>query len=118
MRRLEGWEGPVETMQGYRYCRAVGWSSLYIMAEGSEFWGGLSGPGESFEVCREGKDWVRYETDLAVNARGDIQLVLKGGTTWAVKMTRVSEAEAVVTEIKIDCPEDLAAYLEGCASDR
>jgi hypothetical protein len=118
MRCLEGWEGPVETVQGYRYCRAVGWTNLYIMANGSEFWGGISGPGKSFEICREGEDWVRYETDLAVNARGDIQLVLRGGTTWAVRFKRFSEGEVVATETRIECPEDLAAYLESCASDR
>jgi hypothetical protein len=116
MRQLDSWEGPDDSSQGCRYCKTVGWMNIYILIKGSELWGGLSGPGKSFEICREGGNWVRYETDLALNTRGDVQLVLKGGTTWAVKLERVSKGEMV--DAKIESLEDLAAYLEDCASDR
>jgi hypothetical protein len=115
MKALCGWDGP-ECLgeNGYRYSKTIGWIKLYIEVNGSEFCGGVQGIGQSFEVAQERGKWKRYNTDLALNPRGDIVIRLIGGTTWGIVLERVSEGEAL--QDGFENIEDLAAYLEGSAS--
>jgi len=116
MKILEGWEGPKSCGKDFRYSKSVGWTSLYIIVRGSEVFGGAIGPGHNFEIVLESRGWVRYENDLALDRRGEVQLVIQGGTTWAVQMERISEE--VISDPKIEGLEDLAAYLENSVRSR
>jgi hypothetical protein len=115
MRPLRGWDGPLSLGEnGYRYSKTIGWIKLYIDVNGPEFWGGVQGIGQSFEVAQERGEWKRYQTDLAQNSRGDIVIRLVGGTTWDIVLERVDEGERL--EDGICSIEDLADYLERSVS--
>ncbi len=110
---MAGWEGPVCLTDGvYRYSRCISWIRLYIDLEGMDFYGGISGACDCFEVEREGGAWKRFQTDLAKTPAGEPVLRLRGYSTWDVVYDRVGEGVAI--DEAIGTIEDLAAYLEKC----
>jgi len=113
MKLLEGWDGPVGLAEGvFRYSKCLGWIRLCIDVEGSDFWGSTSGASKNFEVACEDGRWMRFPTELARTAQGDLVLRLRGMTTWDVVYERTSEG--VPLKEGIQSLEDLAAYLERC----
>ena len=113
MNPLEGWEGPVSLAEGvYRYSKNVTWIRLFIDVEGQNYYGGTVGAPANFEVEREGDRWMRFETDLARTPHGEPVLRLRDYATWDVVCERISEGSPI--DERIECIEDLAAYLERC----
>ena len=113
MKPLAGWEGPVTLAEGVcRYSKNVTWIRLYIDVVGHNYYGGTVGASANFEVDREGDQWKRFETDLARTPKGELVLRLRGYTTWDVVYERISEGSPI--DDRIECIEDLAAYLERC----
>jgi len=113
MKPLAGWEGPVTLTEGvYRYSKNVTWIRLYIDVEGPNYYGGTVGASANIEVDRDGEKWMRFETDLARTPKGELVLRLREYTTWDVVYERISEGSPI--DDRIECIEDLAAYLERC----
>lgn len=113
MESLEGWEGPVSLTEGvYRYSKNVIWIRLFIDVEGQNYYGGTVGAPINFEIEREGDQWMRFETDLARTPKGEPVLRLRDYSTWDVVCERISEGCPI--DERIECIEDLAAYLEKC----
>jgi len=76
------------------------------------FYGGTCGASTNFEVERESDRWMRFETDLASTPAGELVLRLRGYSTWEVVYERISKGTPIVE--KMECIEDLAAFLERC----
>lgn len=114
---LEEWDGPVCIAEGVtRYAKAISWIGLYIEVEGPEFFGGITGAVEDFEVALVDGKWRRFETVLARTPKGELVMRLRGGTTLEMVYERLGEGEIIDEEMA--GIEDLAKYLERCLSDR
>ncbi|OPY49644.1 MAG: hypothetical protein A4E48_02174 [Methanosaeta sp. PtaU1.Bin060] len=113
---FDEWDGPVCIAEGItRYAKTVSWIRLYIEVEGPEFFGGVTGAGEDFEVALVDGKWRRFETALARTPKGELIMRLRGCTTLEMVYERVGEGEIIDEEM--DGIEDLAKYLEWCISD-
>jgi hypothetical protein len=55
---------------------------------------------------------MRFETDLAVTPAGEPVMRLRDYCTWEVVYERTSEGTPL--DERMECIEDLAAYLERC----
>jgi hypothetical protein len=110
---LTGWDGPDCITEGvFRYSKCVSWIRLYIDVVDGVFYGGICGGGANFEVEQEGDCWMRFETDLAVTPAGEPVMRLREYSTWEVVYQRTGEGRPI--NEKMECIEDLAAYLERC----
>jgi len=113
VKRLTGWDGPEYRDNGMcRYSKTQSWIKMYIDVDISEFWGGVTGTEECFEIAMEEGIWKRFCIDLAETPEGDILIRLLGYTTWDLVFERTSEGEPI--DEKIETIDDLAAYLEKC----
>jgi hypothetical protein len=108
---LAGWDGPnCISERIFRYSKCISWIRLYIQAEGSEFYGGISGSGSDFELAREGSRWIRYPSQPAWTAAGEPVLILRGCSTLDAVYERAAEGEEVCKTLA--SIEELAAFLE------
>jgi hypothetical protein len=111
MPHLVGWDGPDCIAEGvYRYSKCISWIRLYIDVVDGIFYGGTCGACSNFEVAQEGSRWMCFETDLATTPAGEPVMRLRGYSTWEVVYERISEGEPL--KEKMECIEDLAAFLE------
>lgn len=111
VKQLSGWDGPKYRDNGMcRYSKTQGWVAIYIDVDSSEFWGGITGTSESFEIAREDGKWKRFCIDLVETPEGELLIRLLGFTTWDLVFERISDGEPI--DEKIETIEDLAAYLE------
>jgi hypothetical protein len=114
---FDEWDGPIYLAEGVtRYAKTVSWIRLYIEVEGPEFFGGITGAEEDFEVALVDGMWRRFETMFARTPKGELVMRLRGGTTLEMVYERVGEGEIIDEEMA--GIEDLAKYLERCLSDR
>jgi len=114
---FDEWDGPVCIAEEVnRYAKTVSWIRLYIEVEGLDFFGGISGAEEDFEVALVDGRWRRFETVFARTPKGELVMRLRGGTTLEMVYERVGEGEIIDEEIA--GIEDLAKYLELCLPDR
>jgi len=113
MPALAGWDGPNCIANGlFRYSKCISWIRLFIDVEEDGFYGGTYAACTNFEVEQEGGRWKRFETAIATTPKGELVLRLRAYTTWDVVYERISEGLPI--DEKIECIEDLAAYLERC----
>ncbi len=76
---LAGWDGPDCIAEGLlRYIRCLSWIRLYIQEEGSEFYEGVSGTEDDFELVKEEGGGMRYSCRPAWTKAGEPVLRLSG----------------------------------------
>jgi hypothetical protein len=115
MMPIDGWDGPICLAEGfYRYSKTISWIRLYIDVIGLDYYGGTCGASKDFEVEREGRQWKRFETDLAKTPNGELVIRLRGYATWEVVHERIGKG--ILIDMQIETIEDLASYLEKCIS--
>lgn len=108
---LDGWDGPEHITDGlFRYSKCISWIRLYIQVEGSEFYGGVSGTDDDFELVKAEGCWMRYSCHPAWTSAGEPKLILRGYSTWEAVYERMPEGARV--QEKLASIEDLAAFLE------
>jgi hypothetical protein len=108
---LNGWDGPdCISERIFRYSKCISWIRLYIHAEGSEFYGGISGSGRDFELAREQGRWMRYPSQPAWTKAGEPVLRLRGCFTWDAVYERAAEGAEVLESL--ESIEEMALFLE------
>ncbi len=107
-----GWDGPSYVGNGkYRYSKTFSWIRLYIDICDHEFYGGVSGASENFELALVDGKWVRFNTELA-QTDGEPHLTLIEYTTIDLVIERTGDGTPI--EDKIETIDDIAMYLERC----
>jgi hypothetical protein len=110
MPELAGWDGPDCISEGlFRYSKCISWIRLYIHAEGSEFYGSISGSSSDFELAREQGRWIRYSSHPAWTKAGEPVLILRGCSTWDAVYERAAEGDEV--RESLESIEELALFL-------
>lgn len=113
MAQLNDWDGPTKIRNnGCRYTKDLAWKRLYIEIYDSEFFGGVTGTGQDFELALDCGFWKKYPIDAKHDSNGDICPHISEGLVLYLEFHRVG-CGVPLTE-KIESIEDLAAYLESC----
>lgn len=123
MIQLAGWDGPECIGDSlYRYSKTISWIRLYIVVksskealEFSEFYGGVTGAREDFEVAADSGRWMRFRTDMAYTPDGNLILRLRDYITLGTVIRRTGDGMEIAEQI--DSIEDMVAYLERCTAD-